>query len=115
MHHRSTLSLCILIPVWAIQACSGDVSIAPPVPDSTLVDVLSDLHLSGARMEPDSTHIVRDSILAHWAISPEDFEATLSYYVEHPEAYVLIYDRVLDRLSAHRPIVFTIPDSVTQE
>lgn len=87
------------------SSCSIPSSDTPPVPDTTMVHVLVDMHLAAARAGqqdglPPST---RDSLLARHGLSPEQYDAALDFYADHPKRYVAVYDSVVDRLSARRP------------
>jgi hypothetical protein len=72
------------------------------VADSTLVMVLVELHLAEARatVGPYNTLVPRDSILHQHGIDATSFRETMAYYAKRPEAFVALYDRVLDRLYA---------------
>lgn len=118
--HVLTLSLVLL------AACGSPFAETPPVADSTLVNVLAELHLAEAHEQmrrqgqlapgaptpglaraPDSTTAgvppaLRDSILAYYGTTPAELQAALDYYARHPEQYTDLYDRVLDRLNAGR-------------
>ncbi|RMH51869.1 MAG: DUF4296 domain-containing protein [Bacteroidetes bacterium] len=82
-------------------ACSVVTEPDPPVADSTLVAVLADLHLADVRasLVHDVPPGTRDSVLAHHGLTPAEFEAALRYYVERPDAYLELYNRVLDHLT----------------
>lgn len=75
-----------------------------PVPDSTMVDLLIELHLSVARAEftneipPD----IRDSIFTAYDVDSTTYAQAITYYAEHPDEYAEIYSRVLDRLNSER-------------
>lgn len=96
-----TLQAGLLLGMPACSAFSTD---APPVPDSTLVDVLVELHLAEGRAEITGTPVpaARDSILARYGVTPDAFDETVAYYADRPEAYLEVYDAVLDALSAER-------------
>ena len=84
-----------------LTGCSGFADERPPVADSTMVEVLAELHLAQSRLEvvgdlPDAT---RDSIFGRYGLDEAEYEAAMAYYAEHPEAYREIYDHLLDRLN----------------
>lgn len=86
-----------------LPACSSFSSDAPPVSDSTLVRVLVELQLVQAREEllPNSVPAgLRDSILTRYGLDETRFDEVRQYYIEHPDEYVEIYNRVLDQLSS---------------
>lgn len=76
----------------------------PPLDDSTMVEVMIELHLALARTEV--THRVpagiRDSIFAAYEIDSSAFAETISYYAAEPDEYGRLYGRVLDRLNSER-------------
>lgn len=94
-----------------LSACSSLISDVPPVADSTMVNVLVELHLANARTELQSDLVpaLRDSILADNGLDTLRFRTALDYYVEHPEDYLKIYSSVLDQLSAEQS---TLGDSL---
>jgi hypothetical protein len=108
------LLLYLILAGWGLTACTEESGTAPPIPDSTLVHVLTDLHLAGARDElfVDVPAGRRDSIFVHWAINEADFSKTLVYYADHPEAYLKVYDQVLDLISAQRSRYLASSDSL---
>ncbi|GIV60270.1 DUF4296 domain-containing protein [Rhodocaloribacter litoris] len=94
----------LVLAMSLCTACSSLSPDAPPVADSTLVEVFIDLHLAAARADlyRDLPPGTRDSVLARHGLTPEEFEAAIRYYVEHPDAYVELYTRVLNRLNEER-------------
>ena len=87
-----------------LPACSSLTGEPPPVPDSTMVEVLIELHLAEARAElygqlPEG---LRDSALAKHGLTQREYERAVDYYTDHPVSYADLYDTVLDRLSAER-------------
>ncbi len=107
----------VLLAVAFGAGCTAPEPEVAVLPDSTLVEVLADLHLAGARAERAGDWAVawRDSILHRRAVSPEVFSQTLAYYAAHNEAYLKVYDAVLDTLNARRtpylPPMLTRPES----
>lgn len=101
---RAGLLVFAATVVLAAPACSSLSPETPPVQDSLLVEVLIDLHLATARanLYPDLPPVPRDSVLAHHGLTPADYEAVLHYYTEHPDAYVELYTKVLNRLNEER-------------
>lgn len=85
-----------------LTAACGRPPEAAPLPDSTLVVVFTDLHLAGARLrlEPGVPDGQRDSVLQRHGVDPADFEASVAWLRDHPDAFVGIYGSVLDRLNA---------------
>ena len=94
----------LVIGLLALSACSAFTSDEPPISDSTLVEVLIELHLVSARLELQYDHqpAARDSILFIYGLDAQRFEDIMAYYADHPEAYSAIYTTMLDRISAER-------------
>ena len=84
-----------------LAGCSALDFDAREVPDSTLVDVLVELHLVEARIDAGFEVPVglRDSIFQHYEVTEEAVTATLEYYVEHPQEYLQLMEDVQERLS----------------
>ena len=94
------LALCISI----ISAGCGRDSKRQTVSDSSMVELLVELHLANARVEITDRPlpITRDSILEAYGVDSAGYARTLEYYAQHPDLYSRIYGEVLDRLSAER-------------
>ncbi|MDX1547006.1 MAG: DUF4296 domain-containing protein [Rhodothermales bacterium] len=101
---RAALLPAVLLAAL-LPACSALISDAPPVPDSTMVDVLIELHLGQARQARygDLTPARRDSILALHGLDRPRFDEAMAYYADHPEELGLLYREALDRLQEERP------------
>ncbi len=87
-----------------LPACSSMATDEPPVADSTMVEVLIELHLAAARLDlrKDLPPAEREAILARHGLDTLRYGQVMAYYAEHPQAYVDLYSQVLDRLSAER-------------
>lgn len=97
--------LLVLTLLLSPLACSPFTAEEPPVADSTLVEVLIELHLAQARTEAEEAPLppaARDSIFARHEVDVDRFHAAMDYYARHPDAYLTLYDRVLNRLSAEQ-------------
>lgn len=92
----ATLAVALLL-----SGC-GALSDAPPIPEDTFVSVMADMHLVAARHANEGSLPagLRDSVLAAYGVSSSQFDATLTYYVEHPGAYNDVYSSIVDTLSA---------------
>jgi len=103
---RSGLSLLAASVLAAplLSACSAFSPEQPPVADSTMVQVLTDMHLAAERMNLAASPPagLRDSIFTRHRVSPREYEAAMTYYSQHPEAYETLYNAVIDSLSALR-------------
>lgn len=98
------LSTALLL-ILALPGCSPFTAEEPPVADSTLVEVLIELHLAQGRAEVEEDSLppaVRDSILARHEIDEDRFHSAMNYYASHPEDYLELYNEVLNRLSAEQ-------------
>ncbi len=75
-----------------------------PVPDSVMIELLIEMHLTEARIEMHNEPMLetRDSIFVQYGITPATFEAAMDYYTENPEAYLKIYTEALDKISDER-------------
>ena len=82
-----------------------DQSSAPPptlLPDSTLVNVLVELRLLDARetLSGQPEPALRDSVLTRYGVDSTRFATTLRYYADHPEAYLALYEQVIETLGS---------------
>ena len=107
--HRRLIAYVLALHLMgpALPACSSLTAEPPPVPDSTMVEVLVELHLAEARTElygrlPEG---LRDSALAKHGLTQREYKRAVDYYTDHPTSYADLYDTVLDRLSAERHAV----------
>ena len=101
---RSRCALPVLLLLMSLPACSAFTSDEPPISDSTMVEVLIELHLVHARLELkyDLPPALRDSILFKHGLDAQRFQDIMAYYADHPEAYSAIYTTMLDRISDER-------------
>lgn len=103
-HVISGLLLCLGL-CGALTACSSFSPQEPPLADTTLIDVLTELHLAQVRVDTyeDTTFVaLRDSVFSHYGVSHTQFEHALKYYSKRPSAYVAIHEAVQDSLEAGR-------------
>lgn len=98
---RILLSVLLLGPLL-LAGCSTFPSGGAPLADSTFSKVLVDLHLVTARTNHHGTRSpgLRDSVFAQHDVRRSEFEATLQYYSERPDAFESLYKGVLDTLNA---------------
>ena len=105
MKSPSFFRLLLLFPVL-IASCTGQAptEAITPIPDSTMIQLLIELHLAEARAQTlqTDTASLRDSIFLFYDIEPDAFEAAMEYYTQHPENYLKIYSEALDKLSDER-------------
>lgn len=94
-------SSMILLP-----ACSGQTPTesAPAVADSTMIELIIELHLAEARSQVTETDLAaaRDSIFLYYGIEHDAYAAAMDYYSRNPDEFVKIYAEALDRLSDER-------------
>ena len=96
------LALTLVLTLVLLAGCSQTPS--SPVPDSTMVEVLVDLYLAGARTDV-ADHLPaasRDSVLARHGLDSTANRSALRYFAAHPAAYGALYERVVDRLAIER-------------
>jgi hypothetical protein len=86
----------------AATGCGDPAQAGPAVPDSTMIEVLVDLHLAAARLQlvPDAPTGLRDSVLALHGLDSTSFLRAMAWYEANPDAYVAVYGAVVDRLNA---------------
>lgn len=94
------LAGCVLTTV----GCSRSEHTGAAIPDSTMIAVLVDLHLAGARQQlpGDAPAGLRDSVLAHHGLDSSAFASHMAWLEAHPDDYVSVYGAVVDRLNAER-------------
>ncbi len=82
-----------------LAGCGGNRSQTTGV-DSTLVDVLVELHLLSARLAlvGDVTPAFRDSVLARYGMDSATVARRLQHYVRDPEAFRQLYQQIQERL-----------------
>lgn len=92
----------LLLGSLVLAGCSTFPSGDPPLADSTFSQVLVDLHLVTARTKHHAPRPLglRDSVFAQHDVHRSEFEATLQYYSERPDAFESLYKGVLDTLNA---------------
>lgn len=93
--------LLILSVLGGCAPAAGDRN-GPPLADSTFVSALVALHVADASaFAEDRTPAVhvRDSVLIALGVPTSDYETTMAWHVEHPDALTTIYNQVLDRLN----------------
>ena len=89
----------------SLLACSSFTPNDAPLPDSTMVEVMTELHLAKARSNTygDTLYTaLRDSILRRHSVSDARFDEALRYYSERPSEYLTIHRAMEDSLEAGR-------------
>lgn len=105
------LKVLVVGVLLVVGGCSAFSSDDPPLPDTTVVALLADLRLAQSRAEVDASvppHL-NDSVFAAHGVSEQDYSAMMTYYAEHPDEYVDIYNAVLDRLNEDRSVLRGTP------
>lgn len=94
-----------------LMACSTITSEEPPISDSTMTELMVELHLADARVELqlDVPDTLRSAILYKYGLDEQGFRQIIAYYADHPEAYASLATTVLDRISAERYEQFDTP------
>lgn len=95
------LRLAIALGVLALAGCTrADSPPTTPLADSTLVQALIESHIASARSgrtgEPVDS--LRTAAYASLGIDSADVMEAVDIYSRHPQAFVRLYDRVLDQL-----------------
>lgn len=95
--------LAVVMMLISVTGCS-DQRREPPLDDSTMVEVMIELHLALARAEVTNRMPagIRDSIFAEYGIDSSAFAETISHFAAEPDEYGRLYGSVLDRLSMER-------------
>ncbi|MGI9174791.1 MAG: DUF4296 domain-containing protein [Rhodothermales bacterium] len=93
-----------LTALLTLSACTALPTEAPPVADSTMVEVLLEMHLAQARAErySDVSSELLHDILTRHGLDKQQFDEAMRYYADHPSQYVGLYDDVLDRFNAEQ-------------
>ena len=96
MFSRSALAILAVLSV----SCQPTAGTALTAADSLMTDIFVELYLIQARsmLGYEGETISPDSILAHYGMTPEDFDARMEYYAEHPAVYSAMYNQVMDHL-----------------
>ncbi|MXW64005.1 MAG: DUF4296 domain-containing protein [Bacteroidetes bacterium SB0662_bin_6] len=99
---RRLAASILCLAVSALTACSGNAP--PPVPGTTMVAVLAEMHLLQAREELTeiNTREVQDSLLAAHGLDSTAWANAIAWYTSHPETFVGIYGRVVDTLQVQQ-------------
>ena len=84
--------------------CSESADRDRTLPDSTLIEVLMDLQLAGARQQigHEVPPGLRDTVLARHGLDSISFLEAMAWYEAHPDEYVAVYGTVVDRLAEER-------------
>lgn len=101
---RPLLALCLLASTLLLSACSGFETDRPPLSDSTMVHLLTEMHLAAERhtVAASIPPGLRDSVFAQFSVTSAQYETTLRYYSRHPDAFETLYNTVVDSLNAAR-------------
>ncbi len=93
------MAIGLLVAGLLLAGCGGTRSETAAV-DSTLVDVLLELHLLAARQTVvgDVTPALRDSVLVHYGLDSATVARRLLYYARDPEAFRRLYQQIQERL-----------------
>lgn len=107
--HLFAKNLIFLSLLALIISCGSDrqtKSSGVTVPEDTLIDILTDIHLADAYMSVKRTERITferkdlyESILKEYNISRSRFDSTINYYTTHVDRYELLYEKVMMNLS----------------
>lgn len=104
-----------LLLLLSLSACTQLLTEPPPVADSTMVEVLVELHLAEAMLASGTTPLplsVRDSILQRHQLTESGYEEAVQYYTAHPEAYAALYEQVVNVLNEEQNRLLYQPDTL---
>ena len=92
----------LCLAVSALAACGGNAP--PPVPDTTMVVVLAEMHLlqAGQELTEVGAGKAQDSLLATHGLDSTAWANAIAWYTSHPETFVGIYGRVVDTLQVQQ-------------
>jgi hypothetical protein len=100
----------VLLGVWLLQACSAVDDTKPEnlLPEETMVNVLTDIHLTEARVGQmglrsiDSSNIVYNrlekQIFRKYKLDTAQYNASYRYYSTHPREMEAVYKEITGRL-----------------
>jgi len=90
-------------------SCTNNKTIPSDIlPEDSLVKIIVDMHLGDAiLLQPkvqSLPYVINKQefyffILKKHSLTKETFEKNMNYYVDHPEEYDLIYEKVIEELS----------------
>ncbi len=78
------------------------------IPDKELVKILADIHIADGisfsskfrdKFRNNDSITYYDKLFAKYHVTRTQFDSTIAWYSGNPEKYVLLYDKVLDRLN----------------
>lgn len=104
------LSLSVLLGAWLMQACSAVDDTKPDnlLPEETMVNILTDIHLAEARVgqmglrSVDSSNIVYNrlekQIFRKYKLDTAQYNASYRYYSTHPREMEAVYKEITGRL-----------------
>ena len=98
----AAVMLCVLVGLGTMGCGASDPE--PPVADSTMAGVLTDLHVHAAHQKlfPATASTAPESLLAAHGLDQRRYTKAVRYYLDHPGAYAALYEAVIERLSAAR-------------
>lgn len=83
-------------------ASGGCTDVGAPLDSEQFVAILVDFHLIESRREivADMPPETRDSVLLAHGVSSRQYERAVRYYAQRPDAYLDLYNKVIDSLSS---------------
>ena len=96
----------LLLAVFSACRTSPDELGKEPV-DSLMAEIFIDIHLANARAElgygSDGTPL--DTIIVRRGLSRKAFDQRMAFYANHPQAYLVVQNQVMDRLGQETRLV----------
>jgi hypothetical protein len=102
--------MSVLLTGWLLQACSAVDDTKPEnlLPEETMVSILTDIHLTEARVmqmglrSVDSSNIVYNrlekQIFRKYKLDTAQYNASYRYYSTHPREMEAVYKEITGRL-----------------
>lgn len=97
--------------VVALVGCSA-ADTGLPLPEGTVVDLLTELHLADSRMLLDETSpdSLRNIILSRYGLDEASFDDLSRYLSNNPDEMAAIYGKVVDKIVATEDRISDLED-----
>lgn len=98
---------CVLL-LAVFSACTtspGELGKEPV--DSLMAEIFIDIHLANARAELGygSDGAPLDTIIVRRGLSRKEFDDRMAFYAKHPQAYLVVQNKIMDRLEQETRLV----------
>lgn len=87
--------------ILGVGCASSPEELGTTMADSLMIEIFVDIHLINARAELGYGNIQAslDSIIAHHGFSRFKYDQQIDFYVQHPDAYVAVLNKVTQRMT----------------